>query len=97
MASTPECHRYHVRLRLSKCPSWRPSLPIHYNRTSSKQSRIDEYLATESLPDLTQEELSELEATVVGVHARFFVSHALLPSLYLQNADDDIEIVQLYG
>ncbi|KLO16730.1 Aldo/keto reductase [Schizopora paradoxa] len=40
--------------------------------TSSKESRIDEYLATGSLPDFTPEELSEFNAAIEGVHFRCF-------------------------
>jgi len=40
--------------------------------TSSKESRIEEYIATGSLPDLTPEELKEFHAAIEGVHIRSF-------------------------
>lgn len=42
-------------------------------RTSSKQTRIDEYLSAEALPDLSVEELKEVESVFKGVHQRSFL------------------------
>ena len=44
------------------------------SRTSTKESRIDEYLITESLPDFSPEEAKELNDAAEGVHFRTFVS-----------------------
>lgn len=40
--------------------------------TSSKESRIEEYLTTGSLPDFTSDEMKELNAVIEGIHFRFF-------------------------
>ena len=42
--------------------------------TSTKVSRIQEYVATDDVPDLTDEEMEELKDAVGGVHFRSFVS-----------------------
>ena len=46
--------------------------------TSTKVSRIQEYVATDDVSDLTDEEMEELKDTVGGVHFRSFVSAASL-------------------
>lgn len=42
--------------------------------TSSKQSRIQEYLAVESLPELSTEEIEEIEKSCEGTYFRKSVS-----------------------
>lgn len=43
-------------------------------RTTSKESRVKEYLATETLPDLTVEEVQAIDDAGSKVHHRAFVS-----------------------
>lgn len=50
-----------------------PSSQFAY-RTSSKESRIDEYVATEDLANFSDDEVKEFDAAVEGVHFRSFVS-----------------------
>lgn len=45
-------------------------------RTSSKVERIKEYIATETLPDLTPEEIKAIDDEGSKVHHRVFVSIA---------------------
>ena len=48
-------------------------------RTSSKESRIDEYLATESLAAFTPEEAKEFDEAVEGVYFKSFVGRNIRP------------------
>ncbi|KAG5639783.1 hypothetical protein DXG03_003563, partial [Asterophora parasitica] len=43
--------------------------------TSSKVSRIKEFIDTESVPDLTSEEIHEIEETGGKLHKRIFMHH----------------------
>lgn len=43
-------------------------------RTSSKAERVKEYIAAETLPDLTPEEVKAIEEEGSKVHHRVFVS-----------------------
>lgn len=42
--------------------------------TSTKESRIKEYVGTDDIEDLTDEEMGELKRAVGGAHFRSFVS-----------------------
>jgi len=55
---------------------WLQNSNILVVTTSSKESRIKEYVATESLPDLNKGEMDEINAAIEGVHFRSFVSRA---------------------
>ncbi len=43
-------------------------------RTSSKEERVKEYVATQTLPDLTPEEVNAITEAGSKVHHRAFVS-----------------------
>lgn len=52
-------------------------------RTSSKQSRLKEYLAVESLPDLSIEEIEKMEKSCEGAYYQSLVSiYTVLRLLY---------------
>jgi hypothetical protein len=43
--------------------------------TSSKVSRLQEFLDAEHVPDLTAEEVDAIEAEGAKLHKRFYLSH----------------------
>jgi hypothetical protein len=43
--------------------------------TTSKQSRLQEFLDTENVPDLTAEEVDAIEAAGAELHKRVYLSH----------------------
>lgn len=50
-------------------------------RTSQKESRVREYLASETLPKLTEEEVRAIDEAGSKIHHRAFVSRTSLDSL----------------
>jgi diketogulonate reductase-like aldo/keto reductase len=56
---------------------WLQSQGVIAVTTSSKESRVKEYLAAQSLPELTDVELKAIADAVADGHFRAFVSHFL--------------------